>query len=138
MKGSKGEPGWPGTPGEDGAPGPQGPKGKCCRYAPPGKPGEPGQPGEPGKPGEPGEPGEPGSKGQKGKTIGLEKLEDRIGNSIKHLREQLQNCCDKHQGYANDYYKHKRSTDYSSSCPRYGKVSVHCVSNVNSKTSVAM
>jgi len=126
MKGNKGETGEAGKPGKDGAPGPQGPKGKCCLKAPTGKPGEPGPPGKPGKPGEPGEPGEPGSKGQKGKTIGLEKLEDRIESGIKSLREKLEDCCEKSGGRYGGYVdsKHKRSTGYSSSCPRYAKVNL--------------
>ena len=65
-------------------------------------------------------------KGQKGKTIGLEKLEDKIASGIKSLRIKLQDCCDrnKHRGYGDDDDdRDKRSTDYYSvTCPPYGKV----------------
>ena len=65
----------------------------------------------------------PGSKGQKGKTIGLEKLEDKIANSIKSLRIQLNNCCNRNQP-GRYGYRGKRYTphDEAVTCPPYGKV----------------
>ena len=88
-------------------------------------PGQPGHPGEPGEDGEPGEPGVPGTKGQKGKTIGLEKLEDKIADGIKSLRTKLNDCCSRNQytGYTNR--RGKRYTPWPlATCPPYGKVSV--------------
>ena len=124
--GDIGAPGLPGAPGRDGSTGAPGPKGRCCRNARPGRPGIPGRPGEPGEDGEPGAPGAPGSKGQKGKTIGLEKLDDKIADGIKSLRIQLNGCCNRNQpGGHNDYYRGKRYTphDEAVTCPPYGKVS---------------
>ena len=111
-------PGKPGAPGKDGYPGAPGPKGKCCKYAPPGKSGLPGHPGTPGEDGEPGVPGIPGRKGEKGKTIGLEKVEDKIEDGIKSLESQLRDCCDRNS------HRGKRSTPYDGTvkCPPYGKV----------------
>jgi len=85
--------------------------------------GQPGQPGEPGEDGKPGEPGAPGSKGQKGKTIGLEKLEDKIVDGIKSLRQKLNDCCNRNQytGYSDRLGK--RYTPWpQATCPPYGKV----------------
>ena len=56
-------------------------------------------------------------KGQKGKTIGLDKLEEKIESGIKSLQSQLQECCDKNQYHG---YRGKRYTPHE--CPPHGKV----------------
>ena len=61
-------------------------------------------------------------KGQKGKTIGLDKLEEKIESGIKSLQSQLQECCDRnqHSRYGRDDHRYK-SSGYDT-CPPYGKV----------------
>ena len=84
--------------------------------------GLPGRPGRPGKDGRPGQPGMPGRKGQRGRSIGLDKLEDKIADGIKSLRSQLQDCCDRNQHRYNDN-QHKRYMPHDTvMCPPRGKV----------------
>ena len=71
----------------------------------------------------PGSPGVPGYKGPKGKTLGLDKVEDKIEDGIKSLKTQLRDCCDR-----NDRSYHgKRYAPYDehASCPPYGKVCIY-------------
>ena len=77
----------------------------------------------------PGKPGVPGYKGQKGKTIGLEKVEDKIEDGIKSLRSQLRDCCNRNSHlYGGVGGKRSTHDNYDEvTCPPYGKVCIYDV-----------